>query len=122
MKNSAYHPINLGLVLVILAGSAWAQTSNQTDHRLPVPEAAAALAQPPASSANKAHDNSFVIGNDDLLAINVWKEPGCLSITSGAIGWKNFATPCRRGAGRGTDSFAARARHYHQAAELHCGA
>jgi polysaccharide export outer membrane protein len=77
MKNSAYHPIGLGLVLVILAGSAWAQTqtSNQTDHRLPVPEAAAALAQPPASSASKAHDSSFVIGNDDLLAINVWKEP-----------------------------------------------
>jgi polysaccharide export outer membrane protein len=77
MKISAYHPIGLGLVLIILAGSAWAQTqtSNQTDHRLPVPEAAAALAQPPASSANKAHDSSFVIGNDDLLAINVWKEP-----------------------------------------------
>lgn len=78
MKNSAYHQIGLGLVLIILAGSACAQTqtSNQTDHRLPVPEAAAAIAQPPTSSANnKVHDNSFVIGNDDLLAINVWKEP-----------------------------------------------
>ena len=28
----------------------------------------------PASGA-KAHDDSFVIGNDDVLAINVWKEP-----------------------------------------------
>jgi polysaccharide export outer membrane protein len=76
MKNSAYHPIGLGLALIILAGSACAQTqaANQTDHRLPVPEAAT-LAQPPASSASKAHDNSFVIGNNDLLAINVWKEP-----------------------------------------------
>jgi polysaccharide export outer membrane protein len=28
-----------------------------------------------AASTGKAHDNSFVIGNDDRLAINVWKEP-----------------------------------------------
>jgi polysaccharide export outer membrane protein len=34
-------------------------------------------AVPPASErvAIQAHDNSFVIGNDDVLAINVWKEP-----------------------------------------------
>ena len=28
-----------------------------------------------ASSAPKPHDDSFVIGNDDVLAVNVWKEP-----------------------------------------------
>jgi polysaccharide biosynthesis/export protein len=28
-----------------------------------------------APAATKAHDDSFVIGNDDVLAINVWKEP-----------------------------------------------
>ncbi len=28
-----------------------------------------------ASSATKPHDASFVIGNDDVLAISVWKEP-----------------------------------------------
>ncbi len=27
------------------------------------------------ATAAKPHDNSFVIGNDDVLAINVWKEP-----------------------------------------------
>ena len=27
------------------------------------------------SPASKPHDASFVIGNDDVLAINVWKEP-----------------------------------------------
>ena len=27
------------------------------------------------SAATKPHDDSFVIGNDDMLAINVWKEP-----------------------------------------------
>jgi len=35
-----------------------------------------ALTAPSASpAAAKPHDNSFVIGNDDVLAINVWKEP-----------------------------------------------
>ena len=35
-------------------------------------------APPAASAANPAaapHDNTYVIGNDDVLAINVWKEP-----------------------------------------------
>jgi polysaccharide biosynthesis/export protein len=41
---------------------------------------ASALAGPTSSpaagiAAAKPHDNSFVIGNDDVLAINVWKEP-----------------------------------------------
>lgn len=30
---------------------------------------------PAQDSATKAHDDTFVIGNDDVLAINVWKEP-----------------------------------------------
>ena len=37
--------------------------------------AATQPAQNVEPSAAKAHDNSFVIGNDDVLAINVWKEP-----------------------------------------------
>lgn len=28
-----------------------------------------------ASTVSKAHDDSFVIGNDDVLSVNVWKEP-----------------------------------------------
>jgi polysaccharide biosynthesis/export protein len=39
----------------------------------------AVAANQPTSSADasglKPHDDTFVIGNDDLLAINVWKEP-----------------------------------------------
>ena len=34
----------------------------------------AATAQPNQASA-KGHDDTYVIGNDDMLAINVWKEP-----------------------------------------------
>jgi polysaccharide biosynthesis/export protein len=40
--------------------------------------AAIAQAAAPAAAANSAakpHDDTFVIGNDDVLAINVWKEP-----------------------------------------------
>jgi polysaccharide export outer membrane protein len=72
MKNSAHHPISLGLVLFFLVSSLWAQAP---DRRLPDTQAVAALAQPPAPSPTKPHDDSFVIGNDDVLSINVWKEP-----------------------------------------------
>ncbi len=30
---------------------------------------------PAVETATKPHDDTFVIGNDDVLAINVWKEP-----------------------------------------------
>ncbi len=77
MKNSANQSIHLGLAFLVFAGSLWAQTPapSQTDDPHPAPQATAALAESLGSLANKAHDNSFVIGNDDLLSINVWKEP-----------------------------------------------
>lgn len=48
---------------VLLSSCLWSQAGGST---------------PPAADANangKAHDNVYVIGNDDILAINVWKEP-----------------------------------------------
>lgn len=36
--------------------------------------AAAETAAPTPSTGDKPHDSTFVIGNDDVLAINVWKE------------------------------------------------
>lgn len=56
----------LCLVLIVLTGSLWAQVPDAR-----VPGAATSLAE----STTTPHDASFVIGNDDLLAINVWKEP-----------------------------------------------
>ncbi len=50
-------------VSVILSTALWAQANSGT-------ESSAA-----ANSGTKPHDDSFVIGNDDMLAINVWKEP-----------------------------------------------
>ena len=44
--------------------------SNCTDSN-----AAPAAQSADASKQAKPHDNTFVIGNDDVLAINVWKEP-----------------------------------------------
>jgi polysaccharide biosynthesis/export protein len=49
----------LGLSSLLSALPAWAQTA----------------APAPATSAAKPHDDTFVIGNDDVLAVNVWKEP-----------------------------------------------
>lgn len=52
------------LATLTLAFPAGAQTS---------PSASPAAST--ATTAEKPHDDSFVIGNDDVLAINVWKEP-----------------------------------------------
>jgi polysaccharide biosynthesis/export protein len=59
-KRTTQIAILLVIVLVMLGVQAGAQASPQTSS---------------ASSADKPHDDSFVIGNDDVLAINVWKEP-----------------------------------------------
>lgn len=55
--------------------------AKQSPHA-PVAEGAQALATDSASAPDTvataqttAHDNSFMIGNDDLLAVHVWKEP-----------------------------------------------
>jgi len=69
--------LGLGLVCILLTGYVWAQmpAANQSGAQSPAPTAMASVAQPMVASTNKPHDDSFVIGNDDVLAINVWKEP-----------------------------------------------
>ncbi|MGP0020226.1 MAG: polysaccharide biosynthesis/export family protein [Candidatus Sulfotelmatobacter sp.] len=52
----------------VLAGSASAQAA-------PATAAGSGAATSSDKPADKPHDDSFVIGNDDVLAINVWKEP-----------------------------------------------
>ena len=49
--------------------------ANQSGAQDTGPAAMASVTQPVVAPANKPHDDSFVIGNDDLLSINVWKEP-----------------------------------------------
>jgi polysaccharide export outer membrane protein len=77
MRNLADCSKSLGFVLIALGGTLWAQVpaSNQPHGELAARAGAASGAEPLVQSATRPHDASFVIGNDDLLAINVWKEP-----------------------------------------------
>src|SRR5271154_1026563 len=74
---SVDHPMRLGLLLVVLAGSLLGQVaaSGQTNRGLPGATGAISPAPPLAPSGYKPGDDTFVIGNDDVLAVNVWKEP-----------------------------------------------
>jgi polysaccharide biosynthesis/export protein len=68
------HGVFASLICALLPGVLWAQAGSGT------PGPATASNPNPApnadvSAAPKAHDDTFVIGNDDVLAINVWKEP-----------------------------------------------
>jgi polysaccharide biosynthesis/export protein len=69
--------LSLGLSCILLAGYAGAQipAANQSGAQTLVSTAKPSLEQPMMEAPNKPHDDSFVIGNDDVLAINVWKEP-----------------------------------------------
>ena len=79
MKNAVIktwrRSLGTGLICLFVIGCGWAQTPEATEAGGQAPAAMASLTQPAKMSANKPHDDSFVIGNDDLLAINVWKEP-----------------------------------------------
>jgi polysaccharide biosynthesis/export protein len=58
-----------------LVGALLAQISPEP--AAPTQNASSAKSSPDANSTttSKPHDSSFLIGNDDVLAINVWKEP-----------------------------------------------
>jgi polysaccharide export outer membrane protein len=56
---------------LLLQSSLWAQAGAGSAAAAPNAEPAQKVDTP----ASKPHDDSFVIGNDDVLAINVWKEP-----------------------------------------------
>jgi polysaccharide export outer membrane protein len=62
-------------VLLCCAGSA-AQTNSGNAQNAPNSSTTEpASADTNSTQTSKPHDNTFVIGNDDVLAINVWKEP-----------------------------------------------
>src|ERR1700742_1510302 len=62
--------ISSGVLFLCLAGAAIGQTSAAppTDPGSSAPQATPAV-------GTKAHADAYVIGNDDHLAISVWKEP-----------------------------------------------
>lgn len=61
------------LVAAVLSTALGAQTAAAGSDENPAHADKATSATVSASA--QPHDNSFVIGNDDVLAINVWKEP-----------------------------------------------
>ena len=77
MRRSAGHLIELGFFLASVCGSFFGQApvAGQAGQQTPAVTETAKPPEPTAPAASKAHDDHFIIGNDDLLAINVWKEP-----------------------------------------------
>jgi polysaccharide export outer membrane protein len=77
MNSIARAPIQIVLSLVVLSFSALGQgtTANPADASSQAAGAASSVTQPETGTSTKAHDDSYVIGNDDHLSINVWKEP-----------------------------------------------
>jgi polysaccharide export outer membrane protein len=71
--NSANLQLRLGILFIVLSAPIFGQGRgpNQINNGL---QAIVATSQPSATSGNKP-DDAFVIGNDDVLSINVWKEP-----------------------------------------------
>jgi polysaccharide biosynthesis/export protein len=60
---------------LLMSSGLWAQAGSGVAATAPSSNAAQPSQNADASAAAKPHDDSFVIGNDDVLAINVWKEP-----------------------------------------------
>jgi polysaccharide biosynthesis/export protein len=59
---------------IVTPVATWAQNAMPANTKADEPVAVASIAQPVAGAV-KPHDDSFVIGANDVLAINVWKEP-----------------------------------------------
>lgn len=57
------------LFVVVVSTNVWAQQATSASVVMSQPAGA------PSAEASKGHDDSFVIGADDLLSVNVWKEP-----------------------------------------------
>lgn len=62
-------------LLVLVSCALHGQTPAQPPADNAMQPAAASATASSSSAGNKPHDNSFVIGADDSLAISVWKEP-----------------------------------------------
>jgi polysaccharide export outer membrane protein len=63
-------------VCILIPGWLAAQSDAAKNTNGTKPEAQAVAADPNSSgAASRAHDDTYVIGADDVLSINVWKEP-----------------------------------------------
>jgi polysaccharide export outer membrane protein len=69
--------VGIGLACLLLTGSLWsqAQVASQSAAEPLVSADITSVSKPASLSPTKPHDDGFVIGNGDVLAINVWKQP-----------------------------------------------
>ncbi len=81
MKLSFKNRVSTVALAICLVAPMWlaaqdAKTQDaKADAKPDAPVTVASLNKPVDAPAVQAHDNSFVIGANDVLAINVWKEP-----------------------------------------------
>jgi polysaccharide export outer membrane protein len=71
---TVFTPVVLTFSMAFPAAT-FAQNALPASAKAEAPATIAALAQPVSGPVSKPHDDSFVIGASDVLAINVWKEP-----------------------------------------------
>jgi len=68
--------IEMFAVCILISGWLAAQTDTAKNTNNTKPEAQTVASDPSTGgTAARAHDNTYVIGADDVLSINVWKEP-----------------------------------------------
>jgi len=70
MRNTWFWAFAMSLVCILIPCVLAAQTGCT-----PGPASAKTGMQAAAPATSKGHDDSYVIGVDDVLAVNVWKEP-----------------------------------------------
>jgi len=77
VKCSWSRRLTVSVISVFMSSCLWAQTGPGSEANRAKPATPLATASPAQSADATAgpHTDSFVIGDDDVLAINVWKEP-----------------------------------------------
>lgn len=81
MKILAVNPwrggASIGFACLFLASQVWAQAqvASQSPAQSLVSADIASVTKPGSTPATKPHDDGFVIGNGDVLAVSVWKQP-----------------------------------------------
>ncbi len=77
MNSIARASIRTLLSLLVMTGASYGQSpaGNAPDSGAQAPDPSVSTAGSASAGTTKAHDASYVIGNDDHLSISVWKEP-----------------------------------------------
>jgi polysaccharide biosynthesis/export protein len=73
--DSCLRRVTVGCAYLLLTGWLAAQTVPAKPSQANLATSSSGKPAAAPGGATKPHDDTFVIGNDDVLAINVWKEP-----------------------------------------------